>query len=244
MGERLRLVRSATIPPARDLQVARTEDVSWLRANGSPSRVNDTQWRVSRGRSVLRPYMPVTVAGPRRTRTGFRESPFACNDRASLSRFPAQRNSEADREDHGREPDDQRDHRLRREPSVGKGDRELGAGRERRCAVARKAAAAGVLPPEGVELPGGPDGGRVLEQQVHFLGGLIDRHGHAPHRGGEDVRIAQLLALAGWERTVHGDGVAAPGHYLGRDVPLPDPELDRERRGGPRPGREDRVRGQ
>jgi len=27
---------------------------------------------MSRGRSVLRPYMPVTVAGPRRTRTGFR----------------------------------------------------------------------------------------------------------------------------------------------------------------------------
>ncbi len=76
----MRLVRSATIPPARDLQVARTEDVSWLRADGSPSRVNDTQWRVSRGRSVLRPYMPVTVAGPRRTCTGFRGSPFACND--------------------------------------------------------------------------------------------------------------------------------------------------------------------
>jgi len=73
-------VRSATIPPARDLQVARTEDVSWLRADGSPSRVNDTQWRVSRGRSGPRPYMPVTVAGPRRTCTGFRKSPFACND--------------------------------------------------------------------------------------------------------------------------------------------------------------------
>jgi len=67
-------VRSATIPPARDLQVARTENVSWLRADGSPSRVNDTQWRVSRYD------VPVTVAGPRRTYTGFRESPFACND--------------------------------------------------------------------------------------------------------------------------------------------------------------------
>src|SRR6266568_3490441 len=74
MGERLRLVRSATIPPARDLQVARTENVSWLRADGSPSRVNDTQWRVSRYD------LPVTVAGPRRTCTGFRESRFACND--------------------------------------------------------------------------------------------------------------------------------------------------------------------
>jgi len=67
-------VRSATIPPARDLQVARTENVSWLRADGSPSRVSNTQWRVSRYD------VPVTVAGPRRTCTGFRESPFACND--------------------------------------------------------------------------------------------------------------------------------------------------------------------
>src|SRR2546426_2478793 len=39
-------------------------------------------------------------------------------------------------------------------------------------------------------------------------------------------RVAQLLALAGGERTVHGDGVAAPRHDLGGHVPLPDLELE------------------
>src|SRR2546422_3805435 len=80
MGERLRLVRSATIPPARDLQVARTEDVSWLRADGSPSRVNDTQWRVSRYD------LPVTVAGARRACPRLPGSPVAFYDPGSVFR--------------------------------------------------------------------------------------------------------------------------------------------------------------
>src|SRR5207248_7499707 len=56
--------------------------------------------------------LPVTVAGPRRTCTGFRKSPFACNDDASLSRFPPQRNHEGDRERERREADDERHQRL------------------------------------------------------------------------------------------------------------------------------------
>src|SRR2546422_9881755 len=90
MGERLRLVRSATIPPARDLQVARTENVSWLRADGSPSRVNSTQWRVSRGRSVLRPYMPVTVAGAPPGPPPPPQNPLACyREGETIAGFPA-----------------------------------------------------------------------------------------------------------------------------------------------------------
>ncbi len=44
MGKRLRPMRSATIPPARDLRGGANGDVSWLRAIGSPSRVINTQW--------------------------------------------------------------------------------------------------------------------------------------------------------------------------------------------------------
>ncbi len=44
MGKRLRPMRSATIPPARDLRGGANGDVSWLRAVGSPSRVINTQW--------------------------------------------------------------------------------------------------------------------------------------------------------------------------------------------------------
>src|SRR2546426_6024150 len=57
MGERLRLVRSATIPPARDLQVARTE-----RSPGFGRAARLPGFPVALSRYVL----PVTVAGPRR----------------------------------------------------------------------------------------------------------------------------------------------------------------------------------
>src|SRR2546428_11703331 len=54
MGERLRLVRSATIPPARDLQVARTE-----RSPGFGRAARLPGFPVALSRYVL----PVTVAG-------------------------------------------------------------------------------------------------------------------------------------------------------------------------------------
>src|SRR3989442_3027381 len=56
MGERLRQVRSATIPPARDLQVARTE-----RSPGFGRSARLPGFPVAMSRYV----MPVTVAGPR-----------------------------------------------------------------------------------------------------------------------------------------------------------------------------------
>src|SRR5207245_11166749 len=111
------------------------------------------------------------------------------------------------------------------------------------CAVTREATAPDVLRTEGVELRCGHDGGRVLEQQVHFVGRLVDGHAHATHRGRQDVRVAQLLALAGRQRTVHGDGVAASRHDLGGHVPLPDLELDRCRRYGARPRGQECVPG-
>src|SRR5439155_6500934 len=151
--------------------------------------------------------------------------PLPSHTASSRPRFPAERNHEADGENERREPDDERDERLGCEPPLGEADREPGTGHERRRPVPREATPADVLQPEGIELPGGHDRGRVLEQQVHFVGRLVDRHAHAPHRGGEHVRVAQLFALAGRERTVHRNRVAAPGHDLGRDVPLPDPEL-------------------
>src|SRR2546422_4457281 len=84
MGERLRLVRSATIPPARDLQVARTE-----RSPGFGRAARLPGFPVALSRYVL----PVTVAGPRRTRTGFRESPFAWTTELSLGRRRSLRKS-------------------------------------------------------------------------------------------------------------------------------------------------------
>src|SRR2546422_10586939 len=68
MGERLRLVRSATIPPARDLQVARTE-----RSPGFGRAARLPGFPVALSRYVL----PVTVAGARRARTRFPETPLA-----------------------------------------------------------------------------------------------------------------------------------------------------------------------
>src|SRR3989442_7195214 len=59
MGERLRLVRSATIPPARDLQVARTE-----RSPGFGRAARLPGFPVALSRYVL----PVTVAAPRPSR--------------------------------------------------------------------------------------------------------------------------------------------------------------------------------
>src|SRR5207245_6699357 len=85
MGERLRLVRSATIPPARDLQVARTE-----RSPGFGRSARLPGFPVAVSRYVV----PVTVAGPRRTRTGFRKSPFACATAASLRGEPSLRKSD------------------------------------------------------------------------------------------------------------------------------------------------------
>jgi len=71
MGERLRLkCASATIPPARELQVARTERSPGF---GLPARLPEFLHSVA----VSRYDMPVTVAGPRRICTGFRISPFA-----------------------------------------------------------------------------------------------------------------------------------------------------------------------
>src|SRR5256712_12468250 len=68
MGERLRLVRSATIPPARDLQVARTE-----RSPGFGRAARLPGFPVALSRYVL----PVTVAGARRARTRLPGSPLA-----------------------------------------------------------------------------------------------------------------------------------------------------------------------
>src|SRR5438034_8415298 len=147
-------------------------------------------------------------------------------------RFPSQRNDERHGEHHACEPDDEGHERLGREPPITEGDREPDTGRERRCAVAREPAPPDVLPSEGVELRCSHDGGRVLEQQVHFVGRLVDGHVYATHGGGQDIRLAQLLPLAGGERTVYGDGVAAPRHDLGGHVPLPDLELVRYRRYG------------
>src|SRR3989449_9420923 len=75
MGERLRLVRSATIPPARDLQVARTE-----RSPGFGRAARLPGFPVALSRYVL----PVTVAGPRRARPRVRGSPLALATGARL----------------------------------------------------------------------------------------------------------------------------------------------------------------
>src|SRR4029077_20721583 len=80
MGERLRRDAQRHHPSREGSAGGANGEVSWLRASGSPSR---------EGQGIPCPYvsvawsrytMPVTVAGPRRIRTGFRESPFACND--------------------------------------------------------------------------------------------------------------------------------------------------------------------
>src|SRR2546428_1759329 len=68
MGERLRLVRSATIPPARDLQVARTE-----RSPGFGRAARLPGFPVALSRYVL----PVTVAGPRPAPPPLPEAPLA-----------------------------------------------------------------------------------------------------------------------------------------------------------------------
>src|SRR5437867_9778538 len=158
MGERLRLVRSATIPPARDLQVARTERSPGL---GQAARLPGCVLPVA----LSRYDMPFTVAGPRRTRTGFRESPFACNDEASLSRATLQRNYEAGTEGQRRDHDDHGDQRPRSEASNGEREGERGARRERRGSVAREAAAGDFLHGEGVEARGRHDRCRVRAQQ-------------------------------------------------------------------------------
>src|SRR2546422_1854455 len=44
-----------------------------------------------------------------------------------------------------------------------------------------------------------------------------DRQAHPAYGGGKHVGVAQLLALARWERPVHGDRVAAQRHRLRRD---------------------------
>src|SRR2546422_9240336 len=68
MGERLRLVRSATIPPARDLQVARTE-----RSPGFGRAARLPGFPVALSRYVL----PVTVAAAGRARPRPRGHPAA-----------------------------------------------------------------------------------------------------------------------------------------------------------------------
>src|SRR5207244_7562500 len=122
----------------------------------------------------------VTWAGPCRSRTGFRESPFACNDGASLSWFPPQRNSEPDGQHDARQAHDERHECLGREPSIAEGDREGRARGERWRAIARESTALDVLDAERIELAtrrrGRDDRRRVFEQQVHLLGGLVDRH--------------------------------------------------------------------
>src|SRR2546422_10635610 len=75
MGERLRLVRSATIPPARDLQVARTE-----RSPGFGRAARLPGFPVALSRYVL----PVTVAGPRRAPPPLRGYPLALATGAGL----------------------------------------------------------------------------------------------------------------------------------------------------------------
>src|SRR2546427_5536488 len=84
MGERLRLVRSATIPPARDLQVARTE-----RSPGFGRATRLPGFPVALSRYVL----PVTVAGPRPARTRLPRSPFASATGARLKVGVPVRNS-------------------------------------------------------------------------------------------------------------------------------------------------------
>src|SRR5205814_2314321 len=106
---------------------------------------SDTTRRAGAASVTRRPASSVTTtpaaagAGPRRICTGFRKSPFACNDGASLSRFPSQRNHEGDRERERREADDERHQRLRRERPVAERDREGSARVERRGTVAREA---------------------------------------------------------------------------------------------------------
>src|SRR2546425_6620640 len=84
MGERLRLVRSATIPPARELQVARTE-----RSPGFGRAARLPGFPVALSRYVL----PVTVAGPRRARTRLRESPLSFATGGSLKVGVPRRNN-------------------------------------------------------------------------------------------------------------------------------------------------------
>jgi hypothetical protein len=72
MGERLRRDAQRHHPSREGSAGGANGEVSWLRASGPPSR---EQYPVALSRYT----MPVTVAGPRRIRTGFRESPFACN---------------------------------------------------------------------------------------------------------------------------------------------------------------------
>src|SRR5437879_6613131 len=61
--------RRSTVPPARDFSGWRERGRLLASGERLAFPVIPVAW--SRGRSVLRPYMPVTVAGPRRARTGF-----------------------------------------------------------------------------------------------------------------------------------------------------------------------------
>src|SRR2546427_2334002 len=84
MGERLRLVRSATIPPARDLQVARTE-----RSPGFGRAARLPGFPVALSRYVL----PVTVAGARRAPTRLPGTPLAFANGGRLKgRVPGPKN--------------------------------------------------------------------------------------------------------------------------------------------------------
>src|SRR5439155_21616597 len=68
-------------PPSLPRGICRWRERRRLLASGGRLAFpgDDTQWRLSRYD------LPVTVAGPRRIRSGLRESPFACNYGARVS---------------------------------------------------------------------------------------------------------------------------------------------------------------
>src|SRR5882762_10567647 len=120
----------STIPPAREPTGGANEDVSWLRAiqlafPGYPSGIEPIT------------SLPVTVAGPRRSCTGFRipireiELLAQSRRRRSPAQCPHQRDHHADRE----QRDDVRQQHLRPEFSAGQPNLDFGSRRKRTSAI-------------------------------------------------------------------------------------------------------------
>src|SRR5712692_2132560 len=201
---------------------------------------------------MLRPYfisLPVTVAGPRRIRTGFRKSPFArTSTRVSLGRrrrrrkrLFLQRPDELDTHGYCDQQDQKGDHRLRAKFSRGQLNLDDVARFERTGAIRREAPLLELLYAESLEFGRRDRGGGILDQQVELGGRLIDRDGERSCVRGKRVRVAELFHGPGRNRRQDDDTVMAKYQRVRRDIALPAAKLAAARRNAARPRRHERV---
>src|SRR3989475_6593531 len=228
--------RRNTIPPAREPTGGANEDVSWLRAiqlafPGYPSGIEPIT------------ALPVTVAGPRRSCTGFRipirEIELLAQSRRGRSpaQCPHQRDHHADRE----QRDDVRHQHLRSEFSAGQPNLDFVCRRKRTSAIRGEMSPLELFHAERFEFRRADHRGGVLDQQIHFVGRLIDRNYERARAGGKRVAIADLLHRPGWNRREYDHAVVAELHRVARDVALPAAELSRPARDGGGPCGKGRI---